>query len=246
VYGGKLFRFAEHLDRLNNSLAAIDISNPYSDAEWATICNKVVVENPASGDRSLYIQVTRGAGEREHLYPDGLVPTVLVMCRAITPRNYDKNGITAVTRPDIRWQFCHIKAITLLANVMLKQQAFREEGANEVILIRDGMVTEGAASNVFVVKDGTVFTPPKDGSILPGITRDLVVELLHEAGIACRESTVTEQELLHADEVWITGSIAGVAPVVSLNGIPVGDGKPGKVWQQANLLFQQFKSDLNN
>ena len=243
VYGGRLFRFPEHLKRLDNSLSAIDIANPYPDTEWENICNEVITKNPGTGgEKSLYVQVTRGiAGERDHLYNDDLVPTVLVMCRNVTAKNYDK-GVTAITRPEIRWQHCHIKAITLLPNIMLKQLAFRTDGSSETILIRDGLVTEGAASNVFVVKDEIVSTPQKDDSILPGITRDLVVELLHDADITCYETSVTERDLLGADEIWITGSLAGIAPVVRLNGMLVGDGKPGRVWHRASALFQQYKT----
>lgn len=242
VYGDRIFRFPEHLSRLQDSLSAIEIKNPYTDAEWEDICNRVLVNTPGSGDKSLYIQVTRGAGEREHLYNSQLVPTVLVMCKS-GPAPRHETGVSAITRPDIRWQYCHIKAITLLANVRLRQLAFDTDGSYEAILIRDGIVTEGAASNVFIVKDSVVSSPVKDGRILPGITRDLVVELLHKSGITCHERVVGEHELADADEIWLTGSMTGVAPVVKLDGRPVGKGVPGPIWKQARELFEAYKQN---
>lgn len=244
VYGNCIFRLAEHLVRLANSLSAIDIPNPYTDAEWTSLFNELVQRNPADGDRSLYLEVTRGQGPtRDHLYPAGLVPTVFAMCRPISAKMY-VTGISAITHEDIRWHYCHIKAVTLLPNIMLKQIALKTDGSAEAILHRDGFVTEGAASNVFIVKDGTVSTPPKAPTILPGVTRDLMVELLRGAGIRCNESALSLQQLRGADEIWITGSVAGIAPVGRLDGQQVGDGQPGPVWQQAVKLFNDYKRSL--
>jgi len=240
VYAGRIFRFSEHLSRLRNSLAAVEIKNPYTDHEWEQVCNETLDRNPGPGDKSLYLQITRGVGEREHLYTGSLIPTVFIMCKTVSAKVYEQ-GITAITQPDIRWLNCHIKAITLLPNIMLRQLAFNTDGSYEAILIRDGVVMEGAASNVFVVKDGKVSTPIKDGRILPGITRDLVVELLQESAIGCVERVIHEQELVNADEIWLTGSLTGVAPVVKLDGVTIGDGKPGKMWLTANRLFENYK-----
>ena len=241
VYGNKVFRFAGHMDRLRNSLSAIDIKNPCTDNEWEVLFHELIKRNPAEGDKSLYLQITRGAGtSRDHLYSDNLQPTVFVMCRPVTPKIYDK-GITAITHEDIRWKYCHIKAITLLPNIMLRQLALKTDGSSEAILIRDGLVTEGAASNVFVVKGNHVSTPPKDRTILPGVTRDLLVELLLQAGMSCSEAPITEQQLLNADEIWITGSLAGIAPVVKLDGKPIGNGQPGSQWKAAVQLFNAYK-----
>ncbi|MCK5668364.1 MAG: aminotransferase class IV, partial [Gammaproteobacteria bacterium] len=139
--------------------------------------------------------------------------------------------------------YCHIKAITLLPSVILRHKA-RQTGATEALLVKDGYVTEGAASNVFIVKDGVVKTPPKDGSLLPGITRDLLVELLLNSDIACEEVAITEKELRQADEIWITSSTWEIVPVVKLDGGPVGTGKPGEVWQQATEIYQAFKTQM--
>jgi D-alanine transaminase len=244
VYGNTVFRLAEHLVRLQNSLSAIDIKNPHTNSEWEAIFNELVRLNPAGADRSIYLEVTRGAGAgRDHLYNDSLVPTVFVMCRPITPKNYD-NGISAITHEDIRWKYCNIKAVTLLPNIMLKQIALKTDGSFEAILLRDGMVTEGAASNVFIVSAGMVTTPPKDRTILPGVTRDLLVELLHQAGIPYQEAAITEHQLRNADEIWITGSLAGIAPVVQLDGKRIGSGVPGTHWKSAVKLFNDFKARL--
>lgn len=241
VYGNKIFRLTEHLLRLSNSLSSIDIKNPHTAAEWEVIFNELVRRNPDDVDKSLYLQITRGTGPaRDHLYSDTLVPTVFAMCRPISTKSYDQ-GITAITHEDIRWKYCHIKAITLLPNILLRQRALNADGSFEAILMREGIVTEGAASNVFVVKGGVVTTPPKDVTILPGVTRDLLVELLQEAGIRCNETTITHQQLLAADEIWITGSLAGVAPVLKLDGRAVGSGQPGPSWKTANRLFNEYK-----
>lgn len=241
VYGNKVFRFAGHMDRLRNSLSAIDIKNPCTDTEWEVLFYELIKRNPADGDQSLYLQITRGAGSsRDHLYSDNLQPTVFVMCRPVTAKKYDQ-GITAITHEDIRWKYCHIKAITLLPNIMLRQLALKTDGSSEAILIRDGLVTEGAASNVFVVKANRISTPPKDRTILPGVTRDLLVELLHQAGLNCVETEITEQQLHGADEIWITGSLAGIAPVVKLDGKPIGNAQPGVQWKAAVQLFNAYK-----
>ena len=239
VYQRKIFRFEEHLRRLNDSLAAIYMDNPYTTGEWQTILYKLVEENPAV-NQSLYLQVTRGVSERDHSIFLSKTPTVFAMSKALPQRNFDQ-GIKAITSEDIRWKLCSIKAITLLPSVLLRHQASLEN-AVEAILLRDDHVTEGAASNVFIVSADKIVTPPKDGSLLPGITRDLVVELLNDAGLDCIEAAITRAELLKADEIWITSSTWEIVPVTSLDNKPVGNGKPGPVWQKAVEIYQNFKN----
>lgn len=239
VYNNSLFRFNEHLHRLNNSLTSININNPHRETEWEAICNKLITQLPETSDKAVYIEITRGVAEREHLYHEGMIPTVFVMCNPIKLKHYD-TGVSAITHADIRWKRCDIKAITLLPNILLRQLAMETDGSYEAILLMDGKVTEGAASNVFVVKDDLVITPPKDKKILPGVTRDLLVELLHQEAIPCKEKIVREDDLNSADEIWLTGSTTGVAPVVKLNGNPVADGLPGKWWKEANRLFHKY------
>jgi D-alanine transaminase len=238
VYNYCLFRWREHLQRLDNSLRAIGLENPLSHEEWLAVLRELVARQP-SHDQSVYLQVTRGVSPRDHAFPDEMRPTVFAMSRPLPRQDYS-TGVAAITRPDIRWQWCHIKAITLLPSVLLRQEAARA-GAKEVILLRDGRVTEGAASNVFIVAGGVVLTPPKDNYVLPGITRDLVLELLRADRIECAETTVTETQLRQADEIWITSSTQEVVPVVRLDGVAVGSGTPGELWRRAHRLYQEFK-----
>jgi D-alanine transaminase len=244
IYDGHIFRLQEHLNRLNNSLREIVIDNPYSDPGWRDIFSEVLKRNEIETDQSLYVQVTRGVSARDHLHDGDLLPTVFVMCRPITQKDYSR-GVSVITHEDIRWKYCHIKATALLPSVLLKQRA-RQTGAAEAILVRDGHITEGASSNVFVVKDATIITPEKDGSVLPGITRDLVIELLQGEAVPCLEKKVSLQDLLMADEVWLTSSTMGIVAVVCIDGVAVADGKPGKLWKEANSLYQKFKINPTN
>lgn len=247
VYEGHIFRMREHLERLNNSLDEVYIDRPYTLEQWQEILCKLVEKNSGKNtgnDLSLYMQVTRGISERDHAIDIATKQTVFAMCRPLP--EYDRSaGISAIIEEDIRWKYCHIKAIALLPSVMLRHKA-RDAGATEAILVKDGYITEGAASNVFIVKNGIVKTPPKDGSLLPGITRDLVVELLTESGIPCEEVAIKETELKQADEIWITSSTWEIVPVISLDNNPVGTGRPGEVWQQASEIYQAFKTDMTN
>jgi D-alanine transaminase len=163
------------------------------------------------------------------------------MCSAITPIPVD--GVRAVTLDDIRWQWCHIKAITLLANVLLRQEAV-DRGAAEAILVRDGWITEGAASNVFAVIDGVLTTPPKGSDLLPGITRDLVLELARENGVPAVERRIQLDDLKRAPEIWLTSSTREILPVIELDGVAVGRGEPGPLWPQMQAVYQAYKHRL--
>jgi D-alanine transaminase len=240
VFGENIFRLREHLSRLDNSLQAIHIKNPLSNSEWQKILSEVLERNAHGVDRSLYVQVSRGVGDREHLEDNELVPTVFVMCRPAKNLDFE-DGVSVVTHEDIRWKNCHIKATTLLANVMLKQHARDVDNSIEAILYRGKHVTEGAASNVFLVKDNIVKTPEKDVSVLPGITRNLVLELLEHENISCVENKITLDELKNADEIWLTSSSLGIAPVIRIDGNDAGNGKTGKLWREVNALYQEFK-----
>ena len=154
-----------------------------------------------------------------------------------------KNGVSAISLTDTRWQYCNIKSIALLPNILLRQQALDQQ-AMEAILIRDGLVTEGAASNIFIVEQGVLKTPAKDRHLLPGITRDLIVELARDNKMACEECALTESQLLSAEEIWLTSSSKEIAPVVEIDGRPVGDGRPGDVWLAAQTLFSAHKFDF--
>jgi D-alanine transaminase len=240
VFGGHVLRLYEHLMRLNNSLVEIYMDNPHSNAEWGRIVGGMLERNPGAENRAVYLQVTRGEGMRDHAISSGMRPTVFAMCNPIPDRDFSA-GIHAITHEDIRWQYCHIKGISLLPNILLRERALRRDGSREAILLRDGFVTEGAASNVFAVYGGKVRTPPKSNRLLPGITRDLVVELLNSGGVDCEQASITEAELRKADEIWITSSTMGIAPVCRLDGEAVGAAVPGPVWNRADQLYQAFK-----
>ena len=244
VYGGRLFRLPHHLQRLGMSLAAIGLPPPMGPGQWAEMLERVVRENRADGDAdmSVYLQVTRGVAPRDHAYPRDVAPTVFAYAQPLIypePAQLQK-GVNAITVPDLRWSRCDIKAISLLPNVMMRQYAL-ERGAAEAILIRDGIMTEGAASNIFIVTAGGLVTPPKGPYILPGITRDLVVELAHAHGIACAEATITETSLRTADEVWLTSSTKEIMPIVRIDDKPVSQGQPGPIHARMHALYQDYK-----
>jgi D-alanine transaminase len=239
VYGGRPFRLEEHLRRLERSLAGIRMVSPLSDGEWAEVFGRLI---RGTDDQYIYLQVTRGAAsKRDHAIPAEIAPTVFAMGSPIAPIPVE--GIRAVTVEDIRWHWCHIKAITLLSNVLLRQEAV-DLGAAEAILVRDGRVTEGAASNIFIVRKGVLVTPPKSHEILPGITRDLVLELALEHGFACEERSFSLEELRAADEIWMTSSTREILPVIELDGRPVGNGQPGPVWKRMQPVYQAYKQSL--
>ncbi len=245
-YGGQMFRVDEHLRRLEHSLEGIRLTSPLPPAKWKGILQRLVELHPDE-DQSLYLQITRGVAGRDHGFPKGTPPTVFAMSKPLPPAppKLLEQGAAAVTLPDIRWQYCHIKATSLLPNVLLRQQALDAE-ADEAILLRDGEATEGAASNLFIVKDGILTTPPKDNRLLPGITRDLVVELAASANIPCQEQAVTETDLRTAEEIWLTSSTKEILPVTRLDGKPVGSGTPGERWRQMYRLYQQYKQRLRS
>lgn len=241
VYNGRSFLLDGHLIRLEQSLAGIDLTNPHSQQQWASIIDQLVQMN-GGGDQSVYLQVTRGVAPRDHVFPDNVEPTVFVMSNPLqaVPAEWKEQGIKAITVDDIRWQNCHIKAISLLPNSLLKQQA-KEAGAQEALLIKEGYLTEGAASNAYAVINGTIHTAPKDEKVLPGITRDLVLELAKKAAIPVVEEPVSLAQLQQADEIWVSSSTKEVLAVTTLDDKPVNNGKPGEVWQQMNALYQQHK-----
>lgn len=248
IYGGRAFRLTEHLQRLDNSLNAIRISSPHSHQQWSEIIDRLLLESDPDSDYGVYLQVSRGAGaKRDHLFPANINPTVFVMANPIPEPDLQKQhqGIAAITYADVRWHLCNIKSTSLLANVLLKQQA-HEQAADEAILIRDGEAMEGSASNLFVINNGQIKTPAKSNHLLPGITRDLVVELANENQIPLAEAAIFEEELQVADEIWMTSSTKEIMPVTQLNGKAVADGKPGPLWKQMINLYQDCKQKLRS
>ena len=243
-YGRKALRFEHHMQRLQNSLDAVRIENPLSNSQWKTIIDKLIADTD-SQDQYIYLHITRGVASRDHRFPEKVKPTVFVMSSVLNPVDPEllKTGVTAVTLDDIRWQYCNIKAIALLPNILLRQQAV-DKGAVEAILIRDGNMTEGAASNTFIVSNGVIKTPPKDQKLLPGITRDLIVELAKEHNMPIEEIAISEEEFLAADEIWLSSSTKEILPVTKINDQQVGDGKPGAIWQDMFQKYQDYKETL--
>ncbi len=237
-YGGKPFMLAEHLERLMKSAKAIRLPVTQSADDFRQIIS-TAVEKSGLSDCYVYLQITRGIAKRNHLFPD--VPVSVTMTvREATPLAAEvrEKGVSAITREDERWANCYIKSLNLLPNILAKQEA-HDAGAFEAILIRDGVVTEGSSSNVFIVKNGTVITPPLSKHILAGITRMAVLNILKETGIPYEEKNFSEKELLGADEVFITSTTSEVLPVVSINGLPVGSGKPGELTKWIYKEFQK-------
>ena len=245
AYAGLPFRLKEHLQRLNASLEAIRMSPPLSDEQWRAVFGQLLAQR-GNADQQIYLQVTRGAyGKRLHAIPEEVTPTVMAFATDLAVRDPElvKQGMSVITLDDIRWERCNIKAITLLANILSQQQA-RDEGAQEAILVRDGLANEGTASNLFIVKEGLIITPPKSQHLLPGITRDLVLELAREAGLPYAEASISVAELENAEEIWITSSTKEVMPVTRLNGLPVDNGHPGPIWEKMDALYGACKARL--
>lgn len=245
AYGGHPFRLQAHLNRLENSLHAINMEPPLSHEQWKDVLDTLLAQLPGQ-DQHIYLQVTRGSyPKRLHSIPERVIPTVLAITNVLEERDPSiaTEGVTAVTVNDVRWQHCDIKAITLLANILGQQQA-EDQHADHAILVRDGKAMEAASSNLFVVKDDLIITPPNSPLLLPGITRDLVLELAKDAGIAYCEALIEVQELSTADEIWLTSSTREVMPVTRLNDSPVGNGEPGPIWERINDLYTACKARL--
>ena len=239
VYKGKTFQLEGHFKRLRRSLAAIDLDNPLEESEWFNAIEKLIGKNGA-GDMSIYLQITRGVSSlpRDHQFPEEFTPTFLMASNPIKPLtdNPDKAAIKAILKEDIRWGRCDIKSVSMLGNAMLRQAAVAN-GAQEALLVRDGHLTEGAASNLFIVQNGEVMTPPESPAILSGITRATVLSLAKKLGIQANETPIPAAAIAQADEVWISSSTKGVAPVIQIDNNPVGKGKPGPVWQQIQRAY---------
>jgi D-alanine transaminase len=246
VYSRRPFRMAEHLKRLQHSLDGIKLPNPHSESEWTSILNELIRRNEPE-DQYLYLHITRGVARRDHAFPDPPVPpTVFVLSNPLTTPSAEQlqHGINCITVVDNRWLRCDIKSIALLPNVLLRQAAV-EAGCAEAILIRDdAFLTEGAASNIFVVKNGKLLAPPKDNLMLPGITYDVILELAAANGIPYEINRVTKAEVFNADELLLTSSTREVLAITTLDEKPVGNGKPGAMFARLYPLYQTFKREV--
>ena len=246
AYAGHPFRLNEHLQRLANNLEAVRIKQPCTVEQWGQLIQQLIEKNEGKGkDWSVYLQITRGVASRDHAFPGDTEPTVFMMCNPLSPlpEKTLRDGVHAITAEDFRWVNCHIKAISLLPNVLLRQQAI-DASASESNLIRDGQATEGAASNLFIVEDGIIKTPPKGPLLLPGITRDLILELAQKQAMATQETVISLEQLQNAEEIWLSSSTKEILPVTYLDKRAVGSGKPGTLWQTMYQLYQDYKQAL--
>ena len=241
VYSRHPFRLPEHLARFERSHQAIRIQNPSGDAEWTKLVQELVARN-AGDDQSIYLQVTRGVAKRDHAFPKDVKPTVFGMSSPLSTPSPEavEGGVHAITAIDYRWLKCDVKSTSLLGNCLLRQTA-ADAGAVEVVMFRDGFLTEGSSSNVFVVKNGVILATPKNNLVLPGITYDVVVELAQANGLQLEVRPITEAEVRSADEIWVTSSTKEVLAVSTLDEKAVGNGKPGAVFRRMHQLYQDFK-----
>lgn len=265
VYSRHPFRLEAHLHRLAHSLAAIGLENPHTIEEWTALVNHLS-RAAEWADHSVYIQVTRGPmAVRNHVFPAKPEPTVLLFAEflgAPTPAQV-KEGVTAVSAADIRWLRCDIKSTSVLANCLLRQQSV-VAGAGETVLFRDGFLTEGAASSIFVVKDGVLLAPMKNHLMLPGITYDVLLELAAAHDLPVEVRDITEAEVRAADELWLASSTREVLPIVALDGVNIGRkvgagdtanhcavhgethvaGRPGPVYAAMYAWYQAYKTGV--
>ena len=244
VYEGLMLHAREHFERLLRSMAEIRMESPHTVEGWIAAAQALLAHHP--GNQALYIQVTRGVPpKRDHVIPQGLVPTVFMMSNPMVnpSREAVENGVACVTARDFRWEKCHIKSTSLLGNVLARQIS-ADAGAVETIMFRDGMLTEASASNVFIVKGGVVAAPPRDNLILLGITYELLYRLASEGTLQFEIRPISEAEVRAADEVWLSSSTKEVLAVTTLDGTPVGSGKPGAVFRRMHALYQEYKAKL--
>ncbi|HWJ02254.1 MAG TPA: D-amino acid aminotransferase [Verrucomicrobiae bacterium] len=242
VYGGKPFAQKEHLDRLFRSLEAIKISKPMGQSELAFLLTELVMDSGIM-EAQIYLQVTRGIAPRTHAFPPAHIkPSLVVFVSKVEPLDLalrDKGG-KAVTVPDDRWKHCYIKSINLLPNVLAKETA-KCSGVHEAIFVREGdIVSEGSSSNVFVVVEGKLITPPTDGRILAGITRGIFIKLAREMGFEVREEELALAKLRSADEVFFTGTLSEFLPIVELDGKLICNGVVGPVGQKLYAAYRKL------
>ncbi|WP_372526987.1 D-amino acid aminotransferase [Piscinibacter sp.] len=246
VYARKLFRFDEHMDRLERSLSKVRIANPHTQSEWLERCRRLIGAQPAA-DQLVYLQVTRGVALRDHVMPPDIAPTVFMMTSSMKPPTAEQrhHGVACVTARDFRWERGDIKSISLLGNVLARQIS-ADHGAAETVMFRDGLLTEGSGSNVWVVHEGAVLGPPKSEHVLEGIRYDLISELCEEEGIAYNLRPIPETEVLAADELMLSSATKEVLPITMLDGAPVGHGalrgKPGPVYARLHEAYQRAKA----
>lgn len=249
AYDGRPFRFEEHMNRLDRSLGELRIRNPLDRASWRKLVDDLVAayakhvgKKPAETNQLVYLQVTRGVAMRDHVMPPDIEPTVFAMVNRLYIYTSEERakGVMCVTADDFRWRKAHIKS-TSLAGAVLSRQMSADVGGNETIMFRDGWLSEAAASNVWVVKDGVVLGPPKDNLVLEGIRYGLLEDLCDKAGIPFELRRVSREEVFAADEILLSSATKEILPCTTLDGQPVGNGRPGPIYDRLFSGYQQAK-----
>ena len=235
VYDRVPFRWDHHLARLNRSLDRIQITNPLEQSSWTKLVNELIERHPWD-NQFIYFQITRGVAKRDHAFPANTMPTVFAMCSEFV-RPAVSDGVATVSLGDERWMNCDIKSVSLLGNVLARQAAVDAQ-AMEAILFRDGFLTEGAASTAWVVRNNKLLVPLKDRRILQGIRIGLIEELCEQESIELEQRNITREEVLQADELILSSATKEVVPVTTLDGKPVGNGKPGPVFAKLYKAYQ--------
>ena len=247
VYGRRLFRFDEHMARLQRNLAKLRIDNPHPVAAWLALVRALVAAQPAA-DQLVYIQITRGVALRDHVMPDGITPTVFAMTSAMKPPSAElrHHGVACISARDFRWERGDIKSISLLGNVLARQMS-ADHGAAETVMFRDGWLTEASASNVWVVHEGALLGPPKSEHVLEGIRYELLAELCQEVGIAHNLRPIAEADVRSADELMLSSATKEVLAITRLDNELVGHGalrgKPGPVYARLYEAYQRAKAE---
>jgi D-alanine transaminase len=240
-YGGQPFCFDEHMARLDRSLAELRIENPLAPAQWREIAMRLATPG-GTAPQAVYIQVTRGVAPREHGMPKGLRPTVFVMVNplATVPDAVRAQGVACVSAADFRWQKAHIKSTSLLGAVLARQISI-DAGAAETVMFRDDGLSEASSSNVWIVKNGALFGPPRDHRVLAGIRYGLLERLCAEGGIPFALRPIARNEVFGADELLLSSASKEVLPVVTLDGQAIGNGRPGPIYAQLYVAYQRAK-----
>jgi D-alanine transaminase len=247
VYGRRLFRFDEHMARLQRSLTKLRIANPHTREGWLALVRELVGAQPAH-DQLVYIEVTRGVALRDHVMPEGIEPTVFAMTSELKPPSAElrHQGVACVTARDFRWERGDIKSISLLGNVMARQIS-ADRGAAETVMFRDGWLTEGSACNVWVVHEGALLGPPKGEHVLEGIRYELFAELCEDVGIAYNLRPIAEADVFAADELMLSSATKEILAITRLDGQAVGHGalrgKPGPVYGRIYEAYQRAKAE---
>ena len=244
VYSHIPFRLAEHLRRLQKSLDGIQLRNPHTDIEWEKLITQIIASNEGE-NQSIYLHITRGVAPRNHAFPKKVAPTIFIMSSPLigAPKELIVTGVSAITANDNRWSRCDIKAISLLPNVLLRQMA-SDSDATETLLLRDGFLSEGSVSSIFIVKNKILLVPPKSNFMLPGITYDVVLELAVKYQMPYKIREISENDLRSSDEILLASSTKEIMSITLLDGKKVGSGEPGEVFAQLYQHYQNFKISI--